>query len=294
MIKIQNINKTFQTSQGENHALKNVSFELADGSCLVIAGENGSGKSLLMSIIAGLEEADSGSVDLGDQGESHLGDGDTGSGEMCHQGRRKSHQNEMLKRVQHDEEWERLKRVQHDEGRAKSHQVRVGLVFQEAETQILGETPREDIAFGPKNLGWKKAEIEKAVNLALEKTGLEAKADFPARFLSGGEKRRLAIACMIAMNLPIIILDEPYANLDYQGVKQVNSLVKNLKNEGKTVIILSHEIEKCLGLADKFLVLFRGEKVFDGSPEAGLKENLEKWNIKNPMTQYQKIEDFVW
>lgn len=277
MIKIQNINKTFQTSQGENHALKNVSFELADGSCLVIAGENGSGKSLLMSIIAGLEEADSGSVDLGD-----LGDGDAGSGEMCHQGRRKSHQNEMLKRVQHDE------------GRAKSHQVRVGLVFQEAETQILGETPREDIAFGPKNLGWKKAEIEKAVNLALEKTGLEAKADFPARFLSGGEKRRLAIACMIAMNLPIIILDEPYANLDYQGVKQVNSLVKNLKNEGKTVIILSHEIEKCLGLADKFLVLFRGEKVFDGSPEAGLKENLEKWNIKNPMTQYQKIEDFVW
>lgn len=259
MIKIQNINKTFQTSQGENHALKNVSFELADGNCLVIAGENGSGKSLLMSIIAGLEEADSGCVDLGDQG-----DGDAGSGEMCHR------------------------------GRAKSHQVRVGLVFQEAETQILGETPREDIAFGPKNLGWKKPEIEKSVNLALEKTGLETKADFPARFLSGGEKRRLAIACMIAMNLPIIILDEPYANLDYQGVKQVNSLVKNLKNEGKTVIILSHEIEKCLGLADKFLVLFRGEKVFDGSPEAGLKENLEKWNIKNPMTQYQKIEDFVW
>ncbi len=246
MIKIQNINKTFQTSQGENHALKNVSFELADGGCLVIAGENGSGKSLLMSIIAGLEEADSGIVDLGDQG---------------------------------DEE---------------NHHRGVGLVFQEAETQILGETPREDIAFGPKNLGWKKAEIEKAVNLALEKTGLDAKADFPARFLSGGEKRRLAIACMIAMNLPIIILDEPYANLDYQGVKQVNLLVKNLKKEGKTVIILTHEIEKCLGLADKFLVLFRGEKVFDGSPKAGLKENLEKWNIKNPMTQYQKIEDFVW
>ena len=238
MIKIQNISKTFQTVEGENQALKNVSFELDDGKCLLIGGENGSGKSLLMSIIAGLEEADSGFIDLNGQ--------------------------------------------------------RTGLVFQEAETQILGETPREDIAFGPKNLGFKKADIKSAVENALQKTGLSPKADYPARFLSGGEKRRLAVACMIAMNLPIIILDEPYANLDYMGVKQVNNLIKQLKSEGKTVIILSHEIEKCLGLAERFIVLFRGQKVFDGKPEDGLKQNLEEWNIKNPITAYQKLEDLVW
>lgn len=237
MIKINDICKSFETSEGINYALQNVSFEIPDGTCTVIGGENGSGKSVLMSIIAGLEEADSGTIE---------------------------------------------------------NSCRAGLVFQEAETQILGETPREDIAFGPKNLGFTKEQTEQAVIDALQKTGLTSKADFPARFLSGGEKRRLAVACMIAMNLPVIILDEPYANLDFTGVKQVNSLVKALKEQGRTVIILTHEIEKCLALAEKFIVLFRGKKVFDGTPEEIVKLDLEKWNIKNPFANYSAIKDLVW
>ena len=234
------------TSEGPCKALKDVSLEIPEGCCTVIGGENGSGKSVLMSILAGLEEADSGNVELagGARGTDLLDS--------------------------------------------------VGLVFQEAETQILGETPREDIAFGPKNLGWKKDQIELAVNMALEKTGLTAKADFPARFLSGGEKRRLAVACMISMNLPVIILDEPYANLDFGGVKQVNALISQLKEEGKTVIILTHEIEKCLGLAQKFIVLFRGQKVFEGTPEEGLQQNLEQWNIRNPLVSYKNVGDLIW
>ena len=237
MIQVNKLNKSFKTTQGVLHVLKDVSFELKDGSCTVLAGENGSGKSLLMSIIAGLEKADTGTVKV---------DG------------------------------------------------RVGLVFQEAETQILGETPREDIAFGPKNLGWKKERVEVAVNNALEKTGLSSKADFPARFLSGGEKRRLAVACMLAMELPVIILDEPYANLDYTGVKQVNELIKQLKADGKTIIILTHEIEKCLALADNFIVLFHGQIMFNGNPEQGLLHPLENWGIRNPLVSYNKAEDLLW
>lgn len=237
MIQVNKLNKSFKTTQGILHVFKDLSFELKDGSCTVLAGENGSGKSLLMSIIAGLEKADSGTVKV---------DG------------------------------------------------KVGLVFQEAETQILGETPREDIAFGPKNLGWKKEQVEAAVNKALEKTGLSSKADFPARFLSGGEKRRLAVACMLAMELPVIILDEPYANLDYTGVKQVNTLIKQLKTDGKTVIILTHEIEKCLALADNFIVLFQGEIMFNGSPEQGLLQPLETWGIRNPLVSYNSVKNLVW
>ena len=237
MIIINNLSKSYKTSQGTIQALKNITLEIADNTCTVIAGENGSGKSVLMSIIAGLEKADSGEIKVNGQ---------------------------------------------------------VGLVFQEAETQILGETPREDIAFGPKNLGWKKDKIELAVNKALEATGLTKKANFSARFLSGGEKRRLAVACMLAMDLPVIILDEPYANLDYSGVKQVNELIRQLKKNDKTVIILTHEIEKCLALADKFVVLFRGQIKFDGNPQEGLKQNLEEWNIRNPLTRYCKLEDLVW
>lgn len=236
-LKINNLCKSFFTADGEKKALKSVSMEFEENSFTVIGGENGSGKSVLMSIIAGLEDCSSGDIE---------------------------------------------------------NFAQCGLVFQEAETQILGETPFEDVCFGPKNLGWKKADVIEAANKALEITGLTEKKDFPARFLSGGEKRRLAVACMIAMDLPILILDEPYANLDYSGVKQVNALLKELKKTGKTIILLTHEIEKCLGLADKFIVLFRGEKVFDGTPEEGLKENLEQWNIKNPLTAYNILEDLVW
>ena len=96
------------------------------------------------------------------------------------------------------------------------------------------------------------------------------------------------------MNLKIIILDEPYANLDFCGVKQVNALIRKLKAEGKTVIILTHELEKCLGLAERFIVLFRGKKVFDGNPQEGINQNIEEWNIRNPLVKYERIEDFVW
>lgn len=245
MIKIENVSKSFKTSEGITKALKNVSFLIPDSCVTVIAGENGSGKSVLMSILSGLDDADSGNIFF-------------------------------------------------DETPIKKAGKQVGLVFQEAETQILGETPREDIAFGPKNLGMKKNDIENAVESALEKTGLAKKADFPSRFLSGGEKRRLAVACMIAMEKPIIIFDEPYANLDYGGVKQVNALVKSLEEQGKTAVILTHEIEKCLALSKKFVVLFRGEIVFEGTPDEGLKQNLEQWNIRNPLNSYKTLEDLVW
>jgi len=238
-ISVKNISKSFKTAHGLLKALDDISFKIEEGSCTVIGGENGSGKSLLMAIIAGLEEADDGAIEVFSK---------------------------------------------------------VGLVFQEAETQILGETPAEDIAFGPKNLGWSTERINTAVKTALEKTGLTAKANYPARFLSGGEKRRLAVACMLAMELPVIIMDEPYANLDYTGVKQVNALVSQLKTEGKTVIILTHEIEKCLGLADRFIVLFRGKKVFDGTPEqaVSVEGGLEQWNIRNPFNSYKSVKGLVW
>lgn len=239
-ISINNLNKTFETATGELVALNNVSLDIYKGDCIVVGGENGSGKSVLMSILAGLEDFDSGKIEFENSSD------------------------------------------------------RVGLVFQEAETQILGETLAEDVAFGPKNLKFSKEKVNANVKSALDKTGLLQKADFPARFLSGGEKRRLAVACMLAMENPIIILDEPYANLDFSGVKHVNALISQLKSEQKTVIILTHEIEKCLGLANRFVVLFRGEKVFDGTPENGVKQELEKWNIKNPFVQYSSVTELVW
>ena len=219
-------------------ALDDVTFSLEKGSCTIICGANGSGKSLLMSVIAGLETPDSGTVKT---------------------------------------------------------DSRVGLLFQEPDSQILGETPMEDIAFGPANLFHTKEIIKARVKAALEETGLADRAHYPARSLSGGEKRRLAVAGVLAMDSGIIIFDEPYANMDYNGVVQVNALIKKLHAENKTTIILTHEIEKCLALADRVIVLFRGRKVFDGSALEALEQELESWGIHHPLRNpAREPGDLVW
>jgi len=231
-------NKSQKTnSTGMFLALNNVSFSIEEGETVVIGGANGSGKSVLMSIIAKLSVPTTGYVKT---------------------------------------------------------KGRVGLVFQDSDMQILGETPEEDIAFGLKNLKIPKKEHPQIISDMINKTGLFERCGFPARFLSGGEKRRLAVAGILALDSPIIIFDEPYANLDYEGIQQVNALIALLQREHRTIIILTHELEKCLALADRFLVLYKGKLVFEGTPEEGLKKPLETWKIKNPLTQYTSWRDLVW
>ena len=171
---------------------------------------------------------------------------------------------------------------------------RPGLVFQDAAVQILGDTPREDVAVGPRNLKVSKKDIPSIVENSLKSVSLLDKADSPAEFLSGGQKRRLAVASILAMKKDIIIFDEPYANLDYPGVLEVNALIEKLHEEHRTVLLLTHEIEKCLGLADHFIILFKGKKVFDGKPEEALKLDLAQWGIRNPFVSYKTIGDLVW
>ena len=234
----ENISQNEQARDGKFFALDDISLSIDNGGCTIIAGANGSGKSLLMAIIAGLETPGSGTVETGGK---------------------------------------------------------VGLVFQEPDAQILGETPREDIAFGPRNMGLSKKETREHVDFALNETGLTERADFPARSLSGGEKRRLATAGVLAMDAQIIIFDEPYANMDFPGVVQVNRLFQKLITDGKTIIILTHELEKCLALANRFIVLFRGKKVFDGTAQGALSLNIEEWGIHHPLrNSAHKLEELLW
>jgi biotin transport system ATP-binding protein len=263
VITLRNITKVFrvygldeivdtgQIRGGKFYALDDISLEIKNNSVTVIAGANGSGKTLLMSIIAQLDEPT--------------------SGELVATGR-------------------------------------TGLIFQDADSQILGETPREDVAIGVKNIFIKnaeqsgkyekikksKTEIDAIVNNALERVGLLEKADFPARFLSGGEKRRLAVAGVLAMDADIIIFDEPYANLDYSGIVQVNTMLTGLKAKNKTSIVLTHELEKCLALADTFIVLHKGKIVFNGSAEDGLKQDLKKYALHNPLSNTGTFKELFW
>ena len=112
--------------------------------------------------------------------------------------------------------------------------TRVGMMFQDAESQIIGETVYEDVAFGPENLKLERGEIERRVQEALTATGLVHLSEKRPHLLSGGEKRRLAIAGILAMQPRVIVCDEPFSNLDYAGVRQVLEEIVKLHRLGHT------------------------------------------------------------
>ena len=126
----------------------------------------------------------------------------------------------------------------------------VGLVFQDADSQIVGETVYDDVAFGPENLCLNPDEVQRRVASALSAVGLEHLADQRPHRLSGGEKRRLAIAGILAMESQVLVLDEPFANLDHSGMKQVLSRIVDLHQSGKTIILSTHDLDKTMGHAD--------------------------------------------
>lgn len=145
---------------------------------------------------------------------------------------------------------------------------RVGLVFQYPEHQLFEETVYEDLAFGPKNLGLTGSQVEERVQAALVAVGLpqEILSRSPFR-LSGGQKRRVAIAGVLAMEPETLILDEPTAGLDPVGRRDILQQIKQLQEEkGLLVILVTHRMEEVASLAQRILVLDQGRLVLDGTP----------------------------
>ncbi len=135
----------------------------------------------------------------------------------------------------------------------------VGMVFQDADSQIVGETVREDVAFGPENMGLPPEQVNERVESALKAVGLENLAEKPCHRLSGGEKRRVAIAGVLAMRSRVLVFDEPFANLDYPGVRQVLGHIVNLHAKGHTIILTTHDVEKVIAHAQRVALLHGGE-----------------------------------
>ena len=113
----------------------------------------------------------------------------------------------------------------------------VGMVFQDADSQIVGETVREDVAFGPENLGLDTSAVDRRTHWALSKVGLLPMAETSPHLLSGGEKRRLAVAGVLSMQPDIILFDEPFSNLDFPGTCQVVNQMKVLKEDAHTIVV---------------------------------------------------------
>lgn len=163
---------------------------------------------------------------------------------------------------------------------------KVGMVFQYPEYQLFEETVAKDIAFGPTNMGKSGAELEKAVNDAARFTGLKDELLEKSPFdLSGGEKRRAAIAGVIAMNPEVLVLDEPTAGLDPMGRDVLLSQIVQYHKERKnTVILVSHSMEDIARVADKIIVMNKSNLVmFDKTKEVFSKgRELEKIGLQVP------------
>jgi energy-coupling factor transport system ATP-binding protein len=143
----------------------------------------------------------------------------------------------------------------------------VGLVFQYPEYQLFEETVAKDIAFGPKNLGMDENEAELRVKEAMAQVGLAPELAEKSPFeLSGGQKRRVAIAGVLAMKPDVLVLDEPAAGLDPVGRSDMLALIKSIHDSGRTVIMVSHSMNDVGRLCNRLIVMNHGKVAYDGTP----------------------------
>ncbi len=178
------------------------------------------------------------------------------------------------------------KKMEYDKKTLLEIRQKVGIVFQDPNDQLFAPTVKEDVAFGPMNLGLSYEEVEKRVDEALTLVGMEKFKDKTPHHLSGGQQKRVAIAGIIAMKPEIMILDEPTAGLDPQGVDKVLDILNNLNKEGMTIVISSHDIEMVNGFAEKIFVLNEGEILASGDKNEifSNKELLKEAHLKAPIT----------
>lgn len=215
-------------------ALDDISFEIQDRDFVGIIGHTGSGKSTLIQHLNGLLKPSSGEIYINDFN------------------------------------------ITYPELNLTEIRKRVGVVFQYPEYQLFEETVEKDIAFGPTNLGLDEAEVKKRVKDSMEAVGLkyeEYKEKSPFE-LSGGQKRRVAIAGVIAMNPEVLILDEPTAGLDPGGRDEIFELIKTLHREHNiTIILSSHSMDDMAKLAKTIIVMNHGKIEFMGTPREVFNSN---------------------
>ena len=239
-IIVKNVSYTYmKKTPYEKKALDNVNLEIKEGEIQGIIGHTGSGKSTLIQHINALIRLQEGTISIGDITLTN-----------------KKRQKVNLVKLRSE----------------------VGMVFQYPEYQLFEDTVYKDVAFGPKNLKIDFNEIELRVKTAIELVGLdfdEVKDRSPFE-LSGGQKRRVAIAGVLAMRPKILILDEPTAGLDPKGRKEMYELINKVKKEcTPTIVIISHNMDEIAGFADRIAVLDKGKLVYNLPPKELFKHDKE-------------------
>ncbi len=252
-IHARNLNYTYNLGTVyEHNAIKNVSFDIEGGEFIGVIGHTASGKSTLMQILNGLIKFDSGSL------------------EVC--GYKFNSENVNLSELR----------------------KKVGLVFQYPEYQLFEDTVELDVSFGPKNLAYPEEKIEKSVTDALEIMGLnteEIRKSSPFE-LSGGQKRKVAIAGILAMNPEVLIMDEPSSGLDPKARSEMLDIIKKEHERTKRItIIVSHDMRDIAKIADKIIVMNKGNLYAYGTPREIFKQRDELLKIGLDLPEISHLSD---
>ncbi|MDI2099294.1 energy-coupling factor ABC transporter ATP-binding protein [Ruicaihuangia caeni] len=144
--------------------------------------------------------------------------------------------------------------------------TRVGYVFQNPDEQLFARTVRADVEFGPRNLGLDSAQVARRAETAIEAVGLSGVADLHPHHLSLSERKRVALAGVVAMGTPVVVLDEPTTGQDAAGVDMIAQVVAALTDAGRTVIAITHDMEFCAEHFDRVIVMAGGQVLVDGHP----------------------------
>jgi len=228
-IKIEHVFYTYnKKASNSTLALDDVSFNIEDNDFVAIVGETGSGKSTLAQTFNGLLFPDAGEVKVDDYVISY-----------------KNRKSKSLKGL-------------------RKH---IGLVFQFPEYQLFEETVEKDVAFGVKNFGASQEEALKKAHESLKQVGLdESYYKRPPFELSGGERRKVAIAGILAIDPDILVFDEPTVGFDPSSAKDLMNMVVNLHKQGKTIIVITHDMDLVRRYVNKVFMLEKGKLVFEGTP----------------------------
>jgi cobalt/nickel transport system ATP-binding protein len=157
--------------------------------------------------------------------------------------------------------------IRYDTPSLRMLRKRVGFVLQNPDRQIIAPTVYQDVAFGPTNLGYNEVEVKEAVTRALRQVGLEGFERRPPHQLSGGEKKRVAIAGVLAMDPDMLVFDEPTSGLDPSGSEDIMELLDELNHGGKTIIISTHDVELAYPWADRAILMTEGKILHEDIPE---------------------------
>ena len=161
----------------------------------------------------------------------------------------------------------------------------VGLVFQEPDTQIIAGTVGSEVSFGPMNLVLDRQEVELRITRSLARMNLEGYENRAPHYLSGGEKKRVSIADILAMEPDMILLDEPTASLDPENVALLERTLEELNEAGITLVVSTHDVDFAYGFARRAVVLSQGEIIRDGEIEEVFRDEevLKKAGLKKPL-----------